>query len=76
MESTTTKGFCEFNIRIGSLGQRNWQDPEAMVPALDDIPLKLLEDPVTMQQAKECAFSAICDGYTTIVFNFERAGTS
>jgi hypothetical protein len=40
------------------------------------MPLKMLEDPVIMQQAKECAFSAICDGYTHIVYNFEKMGSS
>jgi hypothetical protein len=47
-----------------------------MTVPLDDIPLKQLEDPVVMQQAKECVFSAICDGYTHVVYNFLRLGSS
>ena len=38
------------------------------------MPMKLLEDPVAIQRAKECAFTAIMDGYTHIVYNFVRSG--
>jgi hypothetical protein len=62
------------NIRIGSRGITG--DGNEQVEPLDDIPLKQLEDPVVIQKAKECAFSAIMDGYTSIVYNIVRAGSS
>ena len=43
---------------------------------LDDFPLKMLEDPIIIQQTKECAFAAINDGYTHIVYNFVRSANS
>lgn len=60
------------NIRIGAkaIGSRDSEDFEE----LDDMPLKLLEDPVCLQRAKECAFTAIMDGYQHIVYNFVRSG--
>ena len=65
------------NIRIGAKGVMAEGEliDSAPVP-LDDMPLQLLEDPVVMQQAKECAFSAINDGFTHIVYNFVRSGQS
>ena len=65
-------GFFEMNIRFGSKGVQI--DANEVPEPLDDMPLKLLEDPVAIQQAKECAISAIQDGYTHIVYNFERNG--
>ena len=47
-----------------------------MPEPLDDMPLKQLENPVVIQQTKECVFSAICDGYTHLVYNFVRSGQS
>ena len=74
------------NIRIGLRGlvaeselfiknQHNKVDMDEFAPdKLTDLPLELVEDPVAMQNAKECAFSAICDGYTHLVYNFVRSG--
>ena len=72
------KVYHEMNIRIGARGvssQAALSSDESVLP-LDDIPLKQLEDPVCMQLAKECAFAAICDGYTHLVYNFVRLGSS
>ena len=66
------------NIRIGARGVQSQQSLSAdeTVTPLDDMPLKLLENPVILQQAKECVFSAIMDGYTHVVYNFVRLGSS
>jgi len=60
----------EMNIRIGSLGVEEEDEP------INDMPLKLLEDPVIVQRTKECAFSAMNDGYTHLVYNLLRSGTT
>mgnify|MGYP006137474687 CR=1 FL=1 len=60
----------EMNIRIGSLGVDEEQEP------INDMPLKLLEDPVIVQRTKECAFAAINDGYTHLVYNLVRSGAT
>lgn len=63
------------NIRIGCKGVIAEGDLTDNAPMpLDDMPLQLLEDPVTLKQARECAFSAINDGYTHLVYNFVRSG--
>lgn len=40
------------------------------------MPLKVLEDPVSVQKVKECAFAAINDGYTNLVYNFVKDGSN
>ena len=48
------------------------------------MPLKVLEDPVSVQKVKECAFAAIndgfwfrgFDGYTNLVYNFVKDGSN
>ena len=62
------------NIRFGQRGVSI--DQNEVPEPLDDMPLKLLENPVAIQQAKECAMSAINDGYTHLVYNFIRNGQS
>ena len=72
------KNHYEMNIRFGALGVELPEDvrgKQAVMP-VDDMPLKLLEDPIVMQHAKECAFAAINDGYTHLVYNFVRSGNS
>ena len=54
------------NIRVGPSGDRT----------ASEIPLKFLEDPVIIKQAQEAAISAILDGYTVIVYNFVRDGST
>ena len=39
-------------------------------------PLRLLEDPVIVRQTQEAAVAAVVDGYSTIVYNFIREGTT
>jgi len=56
----------EMNIRVGLAGDRT---PSPM-------PLKFLEDPVVVRQTQEAAISAICDGYSVVVYNFVRDGSS
>lgn len=76
--NTKGKSHFEMNIRIGALGVELPEDltgKEAVMP-VDDMPLKLLEDQVVMQHARECAFTAINDGYTHLVYNFVRSGNS
>jgi len=36
----------------------------------------MLLDPIILQQTKECVFSAVNDGYTHVVYNFVRLGSS
>ena len=62
------------NIRIGDRGVEQYGDNAQECKPLDDMPLKLLDDAVILQQTKECAFSAIMDGYTHLVYNFTRSG--
>jgi len=61
-------GYCEINLRIG----------EAITDQIkpSECPMKLLQDPLVVQQTKEAALSAVLDGYQTIVYNFIRDGTS
>ena len=58
--------FYEMNLRVGPAQDRT--------PS--DMPLKFLEDPVIVRQTQEAAISAILDGYTVIVYNFIRDGTT
>ena len=58
--------FYEMNLRVGPAEDRT--------PS--DMPLKFLEDPVIVRQTQEAAISAILDGYTVIVYNFIRDGTT
>jgi hypothetical protein len=44
---------------------------------LTDMPLKLIEsDPITIARVKDCVFQAIMDGYSHIVYNFIRNGST
>jgi len=61
------KGHFEMNIRFTT---------ESDDSPLDDMPLRLLEDPLTIERAKEAVMGAILDGYTHIVYNFVRSGHS
>lgn len=38
------------------------------------MPMKVFDDPVSVQKVKECAFAAINDGYTNLVYNFVKDG--
>ncbi len=56
-------GFFEMNIRVG--------DGKPSV-----CPIRLLTDGAIYKQTQEAAISAVLDGYTTLVYNFIRAGTA
>lgn len=72
MVQATTKAraaradFFEMNIRVGPADD----------PTPTEMPLKLLEDPVIVRQTQEAAIQAVLDGYTVIVYNFMRDGST
>lgn len=51
------------NIRVGPVGAT-------------EMPLKHLEDPVIVRQTQEAAIAAILDGYSVLVYNFIRDGST
>ena len=62
------------SIRIGQKGVTTLAD--TVPEPIDDMPLRQLENPIIIQQTKECVFAAINDGYTEVVYNFVRYGNS
>jgi len=58
-----TSHYFEMNIRVGD-GKPH------------PVPMKHLEDPVTISQMQEAAINAALDGYTHLVYNFIRSGDS
>ena len=76
--------FHEMSIRIGGyLGPGNIEemgvDASTIMSCdmLTDVPLKLIEsDPIAISRVKDCIFQAIMDGYSHIVYNFIRNGST